>query len=284
MTYTLRFTKASGAGNDFVILEGFRQDIPADRGALARAVCHRQHGVGADGMLVLEPSGNTDFRMSYHNADGSYGGMCGNGGRCASMFAHLTGLAGAMLTFEALDHIYAAHIAGDGVRLRMKDPGLFRPMSVEMPEGTHEGYFVDTGSPHFVIICHDVDKVDVNSIGAGLRHHAAFEPAGTNVDFVSMNGEDAIRLRTYERGVENETLACGTGSVAGALIGAWKLGLSSPVRVRARSGEDLVVHFSSSRGGFTDIVLEGPALMLFDGELEYSEDTGTIRSQPRISL
>lgn len=284
MTHTLRFTKASGAGNDFVILEGFRQNIPPDRGLLARALCHRQQGVGADGMLVLEPSEGTDFRMSYYNADGSYGGMCGNGGRCASMFAHLTGLAGAMLTFEALDYIYAAHIAGDGVRLRMKDPGMFRPMSVEMPDGRHEGTFVDTGAPHFVILCGDVDEIDVRRIGAGLRHHAAFKPAGTNVDFVSLNGDAGIRLRTYERGVEDETLACGTGSVAGALISAWKLGLSSPVCVRARSGEDLVVHFSSSRGGFTDIVLEGPALMLFDGELEYSEDTGTIRARQRISF
>lgn len=277
MTVPIAFTKASGAGNDFVVVNNFSGDLRVDYAALARAVCDRHFGVGGDGLLVVEKSSKADFAMQYYNADGSWGGMCGNGGRCIARFAQVTGIAGPRQRFEALGHIYDAEIGPTTVTLRMKDPGPLRNgLKLSVEGTTHEASFLDTGAPHVVIFARDTAQTDVSGIGRAIRNHAEFQPAGTNVNFVRRTGASTIELRTYERGVEAETLACGTGSVASALVAAATFGISSPIQVRVRSGEDLTVHFSGAPGSWSDVRLEGSAHMLFSGTLVFRSDPPTI--------
>jgi len=279
MTHRLQFTKASGAGNDFVLLDATRAPLPVAHAPLARAVCDRHFGVGADGLLVLEPSARADFLMRYYNADGSYGGMCGNGGRCAARFAFLEGIAGRHQRFEALDYVYEADVAESGsVRLHMKDPSGLRTglrLSVGRARPV-EGTFIDTGAPHLVVFAEDLDHLDVKHLGRALRRDPAFAPEGTNVNFVS-GGGSTVRIRTYERGVEAETLACGTGSVASALVASGRETLESPVRVAVRSGEELLVHFEGTSGSWHHIALEGSAHILFKGTILYDPASTTLR-------
>ena len=278
MTVPIAFTKASGAGNDFVLVNNFGGDLHVDYPALARAVCDRHFGVGGDGLLVVERSKSADFAMQYYNADGSWGGMCGNGGRCIARYAQAAGIAGPHQRFEALGHVYEAEVGPATVTLRMKDPGPLRSgLKITIAEATYEASFLDTGAPHVVIFVRDPGQTDVQNIGNGIRHHADFQPDGTNVNFVRRTGPSAIELRTYERGVETETLACGTGSVASALVAAATFGLTSPVIVRVRSGEDLTVHFRGNPGAWTDVRLEGSAHLLFSGTLVFQTDPPTIR-------
>jgi diaminopimelate epimerase len=277
MKHAIRFTKASGAGNDFVVLDNRTRRLPEGQAALARALCSRPFGVGADGLLILEPSLRADFAMKYYNADGSYGGMCGNGGRCIARFAYLKGMVGRTMSFEALDHIYRAECIDEGVRLTMRDPGpLEKDVRLTARGSEITGHFIDTGSPHYVILSEDLDSVDVLNLGRSIRQHPRFQPSGTNVDFVKVMAEGALAMRTYERGVEAETLACGTGSVAAASVGVIVLGIKSPVIIRTRSGERLIVTLARSGDRVVQPVLEGSAHMVFEGTLLYDEETGTI--------
>jgi diaminopimelate epimerase len=281
MTQTISFTKASGAGNDFVLIDNMQGLLRADYSALARAVCDRHFGVGADGLLVAEPSTTADFRMLYFNADGSYGGMCGNGGRCLARFAFERGIAGAAQRFEALGHTYDAVIGEDSVRLHMKDPEGFAPHPALQTAGrTREAWFLNTGAPHVVLLVTGLDMTDVRTEGKAVRDHPAFAPGGTNANFMMRDDAGEISLRTYERGVEDETLACGTGSVASALVASLLYGLPSPVRVRVRSGETLTVHFAGRAGAWHDINLEGSARMLFRGTFAYDSDSHMIGQAP----
>ena len=278
MTVPISFTKASGAGNDFVLVNNFNGDLRVDYPALARAVCDRHFGVGGDGLLVVEKSALADFAMQYFNADGSWGGMCGNGGRCVARFAHQAGIAGPRQRFEALGHVYDAEISGDTVTLHMKDPVSYRtPLALTAPGSISDACFLDTGAPHVVLFVADPGAVDVGQVGRGIRNRAEFQPDGTNVNFVRQAAPSAIELRTYERGVEAETLACGTGSVAAALAASAAFGLTSPVTVRVRSGETLTVHFRGSPGSWRDVRLEGSAHLLFTGTLLFQTDPPIIR-------
>jgi diaminopimelate epimerase len=278
MHHRIRFTKASGAGNDFVLVDGRGGgELPTDRSALARALCSRHFGVGADGLLLLMPSDRADFRMEYYNADGSYGGMCGNGGRCIARYALAMGIAASPLTFEALDHLYKAAAEGELIRIRMKDPSdiLENPVPAALRK-TETAWFVDTGSPHLVIFTPDVERVNLPERGRALRMHPAFAPEGANVNFVQMLSASSIRMRTYERGVEAETLACGTGSVASA-VAAWRGGLAAPpVRILTTGGEDLLVDFRGEAGRVTDVTLTGSAHLLFEGVVAYDSEAGRI--------
>lgn len=278
MQHTIRFTKASGAGNDFVLVDGRTGgSLPADPPALARALCSRHFGVGADGLLLLMPSARADFRMDYYNADGSYGGMCGNGGRCISRFALDSGIAASPLTFEALDHIYEAAAEDRLIRLRMKDPSGVRENPVPAAlEEAETAWFVDTGAPHLVIFTPDAGRVNLPERGRALRMHPAFSPDGANVNLVQALSASSIRMRTYERGVEAETLACGTGAVASA-VAAWRGGLAAPpVRVLTTGGEDLNVDFRIDDGRVTAVTLTGSAHLLFEGVATYDTETGRI--------
>ena len=277
MKHVIEFTKASGAGNDFVLIDNMDGRLQLDMGQLARALCSRRFGVGADGLLLLEQSPKADFFMRYHNADGSYGGMCGNGGRCVARYAYLRGIGQSTMTFVALDHLYNAVIIGDHVSLTMKDPIDYRS-SIQVPLNgrTIEGSFINTGSPHFVLFEEDIEGIDVDRLGHEIRKSALFSPEGTNVNFVRVVSPTMIEIRTYERGVECETLACGTGAVASAVVSAMEKQFSSPVKVRVRSGEELLVKFEQTDGDFRDVNLQGSAHFLFNGSLLYDSEQNSI--------
>lgn len=285
MHHTIHFLKASGAGNDFVVLNNMNQCLKMELAPLARALCDRHLGVGADGLLVLEPSDCADFRMVYLNADGSSGGMCGNGGRCAALIAWLSGMAGRESSLEALDFVYTATLETGGIRLSMKDPRGFRSgIDVTIGSTTFSCHSIDTGAPHTVVFLPEIETVDVVTVGRAIRNAQTFQPSGTNVNFVKLGGKSAIEIRTYERGVENETLACGTGSVAGAVAGALVHDLEFPVGVRVRSGALLRVHARREGVSVTNVVLEGPAEVLFQGDIEYDSSLEIIVAQDLQSL
>jgi diaminopimelate epimerase len=274
----LHFVKMNGAGNDFVLLDNRARQLGLNRTALAR-LCDRHRGVGADGVLLVEPpeTAHADFRMRYYNADGGEAEMCGNGARCFARFAaHLdAGGGGASrerehLTFETIAGPIHAKIEGEQVRLDMsrpKDGADHGEMTVEGE--TLPVCFLNTGVPHVVVLLDDAEAVDVHRLGAALRYHEKFAPRGTNANFVQPVGPREIIVRTYERGVEGETLACGTGTVASALVFAEKHGLASgPVAVRVRGGD--VLHIGFERTGpftFEKVTLTGPADFAFSGEI-----------------
>jgi len=263
----IAFTKMSGAGNDFVMIDNRNGSVHLTPSQVA-AICHRRFSVGADGLITLEAGKDGfDFQMNYYNADGRLGSMCGNGGRCVTAFARHAGLDQNQFHFAANGKSYDSEILPDGiVSLKMTPPTDFRPVK---KIAALENYFCDTGSPHAVIFVEDVENVDVFSLGRKISHAKAYADTsnggGTNVNFVQVLSQDTIRLRTYERGVEDETLACGTGSVASAVMSA-KLGkvAASDIKVIV-SGGQLRVRFDAA---FQDVYLIGPADITFSGELE----------------
>jgi diaminopimelate epimerase len=268
---TIRFWKMNGAGNDFVVVDNRAGTVGGARLAeFARRVCPRRTAVGADGVLLVEPSGDRacDFRMRYLNADGSEASMCGNGARCIAVFAHAVGAAGPRMRFLTGAGIVGAEVAGLGAVIDMPEPTEPERRRIEVGRENVDLWFLDTGVPHAVVPVDDVEKVDVAGLGRAIRRHEAFAPAGTNADFISRGRDGALAIRTYERGVEDETLACGTGASAAALVAArvWKL--PSPVELTARGGR-LRVHFEERDGRFGGLRLEGPAEVSFRGELEW---------------
>ncbi len=268
----IEFTKMTGAGNDFVVIDN-RAGLVKNGPELSRIVCDRHFGIGGDGLLLLEKSTRADFRMMYYNADGSYGGMCGNGGRCIARYAYENGITGPQLSFEALEFVYKSAVEGNAVELSMKDPSKLRTgIMLPTSTGTVECNFVDTGSPHVVIMLSEdapgrpgLNSIDVVRIGKEIREHREFEPDGTNVNFVKPEGPNRLKIRTYERGVEAETLACGTGSIAAAVIAA-ELGVATePIEVQVRSGSVLKVGFVRTEKGYEKVTLSGPAEFVFKG-------------------
>lgn len=273
------FTKLSGAGNDFVAVDNSDGRLHVDWSAFSKAVCERHFGIGADGLLVLAPSKVADFTMLYYNADGSTGGMCGNGGRCCVMFARQNGVDHDDITFEAFGYLYRAFFTGDGIKVAMKDPQkIRRGISVHVTAGRFLCHAIDTGAPHIVTFVDDLEAVDVTATGRELRAHREFHPEGTNVNFVKIEGKSTIAIRTYERGVEAETLACGTGSIASAVFTVLERGASSPVTVRTRSGEDLRVGFCIEGEQITSVSLEGHARIVFSSKVLYNDDSNRIEA------
>ncbi|MDH4069500.1 MAG: diaminopimelate epimerase [Ignavibacteria bacterium] len=272
MVHTIPFLKVSGAGNDFVLLDNMASELSLDWPSLARVVSPRRSGIGADGLLVLEPSERASFRMLYFNADGSFGGMCGNGGRCAARYAVERGIAGTSLTFEACGSLYQAEVMSSGVRLGMNDIAqISPPTEFRLDETRFTGWILDTGSPHVVIEANDLDEIQVDTIGRAIRHHELVSShGGANVNFVSTIAGKSLRIRTYERGVEAETLACGTGAVAAAAVAVSRQRVTAPVPVRVQSGEDLHVSLQRKETGFTAVRLEGSAHFLFAGTFQLS--------------
>jgi diaminopimelate epimerase len=269
----LDFTKMNGAGNDFVLLDNRRLELALTPPQIAH-LCDRHRGVGADGVLLVEPATNgADFRMRYFNADGSEAEMCGNGARCFAQFASRFLPKGRKsTTVETLAGIIEASFLPDGrVQLRMSDPVDYAAaFDLDLSNGrAHRVHFIDTGVPHAVVFVDDVEPVDVCADGRELRLHPRFAPRGTNVNFVQALTPDRIKIRTYERGVEDETLACGTGVVAAALIHAIENNAPAPVAVTVRGGDVLSVGFdrSPAPGGFRNVTLTGPADFVFDGQV-----------------
>jgi diaminopimelate epimerase len=259
----VEFVKYEGAGNDFVVIDNRRGGFSADVEVVA-AICDRRFGVGGDGLMLLENDSEVEFRMRYFNADGREATMCGNGGRCIALFAHHLGIGGNHKTFVAADGLHSADILefeGDGatVSLKMND--------VQGIAKIGNGFSLNTGSPHYVELVDDVDSVDVAVEGRRIRWSEEFAAqGGTNVNFVQLAGGNSIKIRTFERGVEAETLACGTGAVASAIVAATGLG-GNNFDIRTCGGR-LNVSFTDKGGGVHgDVCLTGPARRVFTGEL-----------------
>ena len=265
----LRFTKMNGAGNDFILFDNRTEGIDLDRSQIAQ-MCDRHRGIGADGILLLEnPTNQADFRMRYFNADGGEAEMCGNGARCFARFANKVVGRKAKISFETLAGVISAELKGDLVTLRMTEPTDLR-LNVDLPMADENKtvHFVNSGVPHVVIAVAKIDDADVRRDGAAVRHHKMFSPNGTNVNFIEKRGPNKIAIRTYERGVEDETLACGTGIVASALIFATSEKSDSPITVLARGGDELQVGFEKVEGGFRNVTLTGPAEFVFEGTID----------------
>ncbi|OGR56240.1 MAG: diaminopimelate epimerase [Elusimicrobia bacterium RIFCSPLOWO2_02_FULL_39_32] len=267
----LSFYKMSGGGNDFVLFDNRKENLPKNYSPIAKNVCDRKFSIGADGMLVLEKTQEAHFRMIYFNADGSRAEMCGNGARCIARFAFLLAIAPEKMTFLTDAGILSAEIDQDFVKLQMskpKDLKLDFPLKLEEGKELHIS-FINTGVPHVVLIVTDTDKTQVDELGRAIRYHREFAPAGTNVNFVEHKDLHNLIVRTYERGVEDETLACGTGVVASSLICATKNLVESPVSCLTKGGETLKIHFHKKEDNtFTDVFLEGPVKVCYKGEIE----------------
>lgn len=264
----LKFTKMNGAGNDFVMLNNLNGSLQL-AGSQITSLCDRHRGIGADGVLVVEkPANGADFRMRYYNADGGEAEMCGNGARCFARYAsRITGRDGA-LSFETPAGVISAKCEGDNVRLAMSEPrGLALDQELPIPGGTLIAHSLNTGVPHAVVFVENLEATDVRRLGAALRYHPHFSPKGTNANFVQITGPSAVAIRTYERGVEDETLACGTGVVATALILHEKHGAVSPISVRVRGGDTLFVSFEKEGATYRNVSLTGPADFVFDGQI-----------------
>ncbi len=276
------FIKFSAAGNDFILIDNRMRRYDFAWPALAQKYCLRRLGIGADGLIILEQSDKTDFSMLYFNADGSFGGMCGNGGRCAADYV-MNESGKNTVSFYALDHLYRAERETDRVRLTMKVPSSLRlDIPLHVLGYNLVGYYVNTGSPHVVIytdsipeaVHHHIASEGILKLGRAIRHDPAFQPEGTNVNFLTVPGDGTIVMRTYERGVEDETLACGTGAVACSVISAVVKKLPSPIKVKTSSGEILTVSFSRNKNNFTDVSLEGSVTKVFSGELDPDQKGG----------
>ncbi len=273
--FPIPFTKMSGAGNDFILIDHRSLFMAeAEQPEFVRRVCRRSFSVGADGLIFIENSGDgqTDFRWRFYNADGSVAEMCGNGARCAARFAYGKGIAGSRLSFATLAGIIEADIVDEGtVSLKMTPPTDFRTgLQVALNDQERSVYFVNTGVPHVVIFVDENEKeqLPVREWGKIVRFHPLFQPAGTNVNFVEGLGDNTLRVRTYERGVEDETRACGTGAVASAIFGAMGGLAASPVRVLTSGGEQLTVVFDIAFGPeVRNVRLQGPARIIYEGQL-----------------
>jgi diaminopimelate epimerase len=265
----LRFTKMNGAGNDFVLIDNRAGNVHLNRDQIA-TLCNRHRGIGADGILLLEkPSNRTDFRMRYFNADGGEAEMCGNGARCFARFANKVAGAQDKISFETLAGVISAQLNGNLVTLQMTEPTDLR-LNVKLPVGGRNRTvdFVNSGVPHVVIPVSRIDDVDVRREGALIRYHEMFSPKGANVNFIEKRADWKIAVRTYERGVEDETLACGTGVVASAIIFAASENINGPVGVLVRGGDELQVGFEKTEMQFRNVTLTGPADFIFEGTIE----------------
>jgi diaminopimelate epimerase len=265
----LRFTKMNGAGNDFILLDNRTGAIDLDRNQIAY-LCDRHRGIGADGILLLEKSRNrADYRMRYFNADGGEAEMCGNGARCFARFANKVGGGNTKISFETPAGVISAELKDDLVTLQMTEPTDLRlNIDLQVAGKNKTVHFVNSGVPHVVIPVAKIDDADVRGEGAAIRYHKMFSPNGTNVNFIEKRGPNKIAIRTYERGVENETLACGTGIVASALIFAGNEDAKKPITVLARGGDELQVGFEKTGDQFRNVTLTGPAEFAFEGTIE----------------
>lgn len=256
---TITFNKYEGAGNDFIIIDNRKAIINPSDSVLINRLCNRRFGIGADGLILVSGHADADYEMKYFNSDGRIGSMCGNGGRCSAHFTLKHKIAGIKQRFMAFDGIHEAEIGDNIVRLQMADVNEYNII-----EGN---YFINTGSPHYVVFTNGIDTMDVSAEGMKMRWSPLFAPGGTNVNFVEIR-DKGLYLRTFERGVEEETLACGTGVTASAIASVLKGHFdTAPVKVKARGG-NLEVDFKVREEKVTDVWLTGPAKFVFGGRIK----------------
>ncbi len=268
----VRFVKMNAGGNDFVVLDNRDKRLPQELSELAERVCRRKFNIGADGILVLENSRAHSFRMIYYNADGSRASMCGNGARCMAYFAYHKGAAPADMTFDTDAGFYRAQILQGSVKLFMRAPREVRgELAVRKSGKKISMYSIDIGVPHVVLFVRNIETADVDRSGRFIRGHNLFKPEGTNVNFVKKKNSRSLWVRTYERGVEGETSACGTGVTASALTAGIKGMVKFPVRCITRGGGilsvDAEIDTQDGRQVFRSICLEGPVQISFTGEV-----------------
>ncbi len=267
---TVPFYKMQASGNDFVVVDNRRRMV-ADAKRFARKVCAPHTGIGADGILLFEKSSRADFKMRIVNSDGSEAEACGNGFRCISLFAHKIQGYPKNFRFESLSGMIDARIAGRKIRVGLVQPSELRQGNIQVMGRRMHYYFINTGVPHTVIFVQGLKDIDVSALGAAIRHHKEFAPRGTNVNFVEIDGARDIHVRTYERGVEQETLACGTGSTASAIVSSLTGCCKPPVRVHTSGGEILTIDFERKGKVFRKPTLEGEAHFVYEGKLLDSE-------------
>ena len=260
------FTKMHGAGNDFILLDDRGLSIPWHDHFLMAALATRRTGIGAEGIILIQPSQSADFRFLFLNPDGTEAALCGNGLRCAAAFAHEIGAAPEDMRIETARGIVRAELVPSGVKLHLPDPGARAyGMQVALPGRRVHGHFVNSGVPHFVVPVENINDIDVLAEGRALRQHPDFAPEGTNVDFAVFSPPNRVSMRTYERGVEDESGACGTGAVACAVVGVECFDLCLPVRVRTFYGFDLTIDGEWRNSQCVAPTLTGPAQTVFNG-------------------
>jgi diaminopimelate epimerase len=254
----IEFYKYEGTGNDFILVDNRSRIFTGNKIEFAKRWCDRRFGVGSDGLIFIEEDAGSDFRMDFYNPDGSQS-FCGNGSRCAVRFAEYLGIIkGNSSSFKAIDDEHFAEITNDTVRVKMKDSGPVQHVGGD--------FFIHTGSPHY--ISYETNEIrDILAFGRQIRYSDAYKPAGTNVNLVEETGDRHIRIRTYERGVENETWSCGTGATACALTYAFKHDLAKGTIIVDVRGGRLKVDFKNAQTGFSHTWLEGPARFVFKGTL-----------------
>ena len=310
--HRIPFTKAHGAKNDFVIVDDRDGALDSNaREQFATASAHRRTGIGSDGTIFIENSETLDFRMAFYNPDGSVGSMCGNGGRCAALYAFARGIAPANMRFEVLGRNYGACVltglepqglnsplpgpdpllaaphanAAAQVRLSFPPPVDIRyAMALETEHGVVNADYVDNGAPHLLVFARDLPEalhapfadLDIERIGTLLRWHERFASRGCNVNLIEQATDDSVSIRTFEKGVEAETWACGTGTLAAGMVAHQRLGIPAPVRLHTHGGDLLTVHFTPDPSAAPDspgyfargLALEGPAVLVFEGEFQ----------------
>ncbi len=258
---SFEFYKYHGTGNDFIMISDLSSEFPADNIELIRHLCERRFGIGADGLILIRKHPDMDFRMVYFNSDGREGTMCGNGGRCAVAFAYRKGLCENSVTFTAIDGTHVARvIQPDYIQLKIQ--------SVKDVKIRQDHYQLDTGSPHYVTFVEHIEEVDVYKLGRKIRMSNAFRADGINVNFVEHSPE-RLFVRTYERGVENETWSCGTGLVASALCASLRENSEkTEYQIRTKGGDLSVSFRKEEEHNFRNIILEGPAKFIYQGTIE----------------
>lgn len=264
------FTKCQASGNDFIIIDNRFKKIKGIPAKLSKSLCRRKFSIGADGVLFLEKAKSKEarFRMRIFNPDGSEAQMCGNGLRCIALFAFKNGIAKSSMDIETGSGVLPALVKKDRVKIKMPDPKSLRlNFNLSLDGVIHKANFINTGVPHVVYFVEDLGNVDVKHIGQKTRFNEEFRPAGANVDFVEIFNLKNISVRTYERGVEDETLSCGTGSVASAIVSGLLKNLTSPILVHTKSGEILKIYFKRSGESVNEVYLEGRAEIVFEGRI-----------------
>jgi len=268
----IEFTKMVATGNDFILVDG-RDGKTAkkinDYTRFARVVCLRKRSVGADGLLLIENSKKADIAMRIFNPDGSEVAMCGNGSRCVAYYAAKKGITRKTLSIDTKAGILKAEVENDVARIGMTQPIILKKkFELEVCDQNIEVAYINTGVPHVIHFVEDLDAVDVRTLGKAIRFHREFAPEGTNVDFIKVRDRHTILMRTYERGVEDETFACGTGAVASAVIAAEHDYVESPVKIKTWGKEALYVYFKKIKNGYKEVFLEGEVKLVYSGVIE----------------
>lgn len=274
----LHFTKMHGAGNDFIMIDDRKLQVPWEDYQLMAAIATRRTGIGCEGIIFIQPSDRADFRMRFLNPDGAEVELCGNGARCVAAFANELGIARKSMTMETCAGLVDAQMEDDGrVKIWMPDPShRSYEVEIEISQGKFRGHAVSIGCPHFVVPvpASELEALDVANIGAAIRQHSHFLPEGVNVDFVSYIRPNRIRMRTFERGVEAESGACGTGAVAAAVVGVEAEGITLPVRVSTSSGFELEVDGDWRSHKCTGMTLVGPTRKVYEGYIDLNNVDG----------